>query len=377
MAEVARPLAAAGPELDIGAVPLLEVRNLSVRYRVRGRVAGRERPEIVAVDDVSLTITKGEALGLVGGTGSGKSTIARVILGMVKPTSGEVLIDGRTIAEATRGQRAAIRRIVQIVPQDPYSSLDPRMSVHDIIAEPLTGGFPFRGRSRAIVGRVHELLRLVGLPLAKARQHPHQFSGGQRQRIALARALGPKPELIVLDEPTSALDVSVRAQILNLLRAVQEELRVTYLVISHDLVTVAYLASRVAVMHLGRIVELGPTEQLYREPQHPYTLELLSSVPGASGQFLDRSVPLGTREALPATACRFAFRCPLRERLGNPERCEVEDPPLVEVRPGHASACHFPHEVASVGAALGVAGSAESPVASMEVEGSGPSAQPG
>jgi oligopeptide transport system ATP-binding protein len=241
----------------------------------------------------------------------------------------------------------AHRRTVQVVLQDPYSSLDPRMKVGDIIAEPLTLGRRRGGDRSAIAARVAELLLLVGLAPAKAQLYPHQFSGGQRQRIAIARALAPRPDLIVLDEPTSALDVSVRAQILNLLKELQAKLGVTYLIISHDLVTVAFLASSVAVMYQGRIVEAGPTKAIYEHPRHPYTLLLLASAPTAGGGFITalqppRDMP---NTAFPPSACRFAARCDLRIHLGEPERCLAEDPALASVAAGHVAACHFPERV--------------------------------
>ena len=331
-----------------GREPLVELRDVTVRYQVR-RGLRRERADIVAADRVSLSIYPGQAVGLVGATGSGKSTIAHVIMGMVGPTSGSIKIAGRELRDAHGDDLRTLRRIVQVVLQDPFSSLDPRMRVGEIIAEPLTLGNPFvpRARKHEIQERVVDLLRLVRLPPARRESYPHQFSGGQRQRIAVARALAPKPQLIVLDEPTSALDVSVRAQILTLLKSIQESLGVAYLVISHDLVTVAYLASTVAVMHHGRVVEIGPTQTLYETPHHPYTLELLSSIPGASGEFLNRPRPTERSPAsLPATACRFAYRCALRTYLGDPEICVAEDPPLVPVGTDHLAACHFHERVA-------------------------------
>ena len=262
---------------------LVRLRDLSVRYLSRQGIM-RRRAEILAVDRVNLSIKRGQTLGLVGGTGSGKSTVAQVVMGMLKPTSGSVEIAGQDLWKIDAAERLAIQRIVQVVMQDPYSSLDPRMTVGDIIAEPLTLGIRSRGTARRDIDqRVAELLGLVGLSPNRAGSYPHQFSGGQRQRIAIARALAPRPKLIVLDEPTSALDVSVRAQILTLLKSLQTELGVTYLIISHDLVTVSYLASEVAVMHGGQIVEAGEVRALYRSPTHPYTIELLASSPGASG----------------------------------------------------------------------------------------------
>jgi oligopeptide/dipeptide ABC transporter ATP-binding protein len=351
---------AAGPAGVDGPDDLLELKDITVRYKMRSGAFSRASADMVAADGVSLSIRRGESLGLVGGTGSGKSTIAQVVMGMIEPTSGSLRIAGTELvgagAAGRKGGRNAkrpadIRRLVQVVLQDPYSSLDPRMRVGDIIAEPLTLGRP--GLRRAgrteVKERVAELLSLVGLPAAKAELYPHQFSGGQRQRIAVARALAPRPSLIVLDEPTSALDVSVRAQILNLLKDLQARLDVTYLVISHDLVTVAYLASTVAVMHLGRIVEIGPTRAAYRAPRHPYTLELLSSVPGVTGDFLTQPRPeTRSAAALPECACRFAHRCAVRVGLGEPARCMEEDPVLTPVGEGHEAACHFPGEVAEL-----------------------------
>jgi oligopeptide/dipeptide ABC transporter ATP-binding protein len=349
------------PETAVAATPeppakrpvdFVQIKDLRVRFEVRRGAFSRQKVEIVAVDGVNLSIARGRTLGLVGGTGSGKSTIAHVVMGMVPLTSGSVVIDGHEVGKVRGRERATLQHLVQVVLQDPYSSLDPRLKVKDIISEPLSLGRSRRSAKTAIRDRVTELLGLVGLRANRAERYPHQFSGGQRQRIAIARALAPRPELIVLDEPTSALDVSVRAQILTLLKGLQEQLGVTYLIISHDLVTVAYLASDVAVMHLGRIVEVGPTRSLYRSPRHPYTLELLASAPGASAAFLTQPRPSGSAADLPASACRFAYRCALRTRLGDPARCLEEDPALIEVGPDHKAACHFPDEVASLSVEL-------------------------
>jgi oligopeptide/dipeptide ABC transporter ATP-binding protein len=339
---VVPPVAATGSDPRT-ASPLLELDDVRVHYAPRQSIRGAKAQPVRAVDGVSFVIPKGQTLGLVGGTGSGKSTIAQLIMGMVAPTSGTVRIAGRQASELRGRALMAQRRAVQVVLQDPFSSLDPRMKVGDIIAEPLTLGMPLRGRSKAITTRVAELLTLVGLSPSKASLYPHQFSGGQRQRIAIARALAPRPELIVLDEPTSALDVSVRAQILNLLKDLQQRLGVTYLVISHDLISVAFLAQTVGVMWQGRIVEIGPTHDIYTRPRHPYTHLLHASAPTADGEFI-RLLQPATNAAttdLPAGACRFAARCDLRRILGNPERCVEEDPALVELAPAHAAACHF------------------------------------
>jgi peptide/nickel transport system ATP-binding protein len=259
----------------VSASDLVELDSVTVSYGGHS-LLGRRREPIVAVDDVSLSMSKGQSTGIVGGTGAGKSTIAKLVMGMVAPTSGSVRVAGHDTA-AKGADRHELQRLRQVVMQDPFSSLDSRMSVRDIIAEPLTLGR--RVKRGELDARVEELLTMVGLSPSRAKLYPHQFSGGQRQRISIARALAPRPELIVLDEPTSALDVSVRAQILLLLKRLQDELGVTYLIISHDMVTVAYLASNVVVMSAGRIVEEGPTTQLFRSPEHEYTRELIASMP--------------------------------------------------------------------------------------------------
>jgi oligopeptide/dipeptide ABC transporter ATP-binding protein len=332
---------------------LVEIQGLTVDFDVSGSRFKKGTRIVRAVDDVDLLIERGKTLGLVGGTGSGKSTIAQVVMGIVTPTAGKVMIAGREPLTLSGKALQAHRQRVQVVLQDPYSSLDPRMRVGDIIAEPLTLGRPGAGRNPAIKARVIELLGLVGLPAAKADLYPHQFSGGQRQRIAIARALAPAPEIIVLDEPTSALDVSVRAQILTLLKRLQDQLNVTYLVISHDLVSVAYLASTVAVMYAGRIVEIGPTREIYRAAKHPYTLLLHESAPNADGAFLRVLQPaiLAPRADGIHTStdgCRYASRCGLRVRLGNPARCLDEEPLLLEQGIGHQAACHFPEQAARI-----------------------------
>ena len=275
------------------------------------------------------------------------------VMGMVKATAGRVNVAGFDLAEVSGDERRELDRLRQVVLQDPFSSLNPRVRVRDIIAEPLTAGAAESRREirSSIDGRVAELLRMVGLPEERARAYPHQFSGGQRQRISIARALAPRPKLIVLDEPTSALDVSVRAQILTLLRNLQEELGLTYLVISHDLMTVAYLtsmaSSKVAVMYRGRVVEVGPTGRVFHSPRHPYTLRLLSSVPRADIDFLSRSDFFEAEDSgasLPESSCRYAGRCVLRAGLGSPGQCNSE-PPLNDVGPDHRAACHFSDEV--------------------------------
>ncbi|WP_197683388.1 ABC transporter ATP-binding protein [Jiangella alkaliphila] len=313
--------------------PALEVRGVTVRY------GGSDRPwrhaaGVLALDDVSLTVPRHASLGIVGTTGSGKSTLAKAVMGMVRPTAGTVLVDGRDVHARAAADAALVRRR-QLVLQDPHSSLDPRMRIGDIIAEPLRAGARVsRDRRRE---RVAELLELVGLPPGKASMYPHQFSGGQLQRVAVARALAPEPSLIVLDEPTSALDVSVRAQVLNLLRRLQDAVRVSYVVISHDLLTASYLAERIAVFHEGRVVEIGTPEEVYTAPVHPYTAELLACVPTADGRFVQAPRPGPPVHAIPAApfVCAFAPDCP-----DHPSTAPSDDPGGLRLRPsGRQVAC--------------------------------------
>jgi len=324
------------------ATPLIELENVVVDFEKRKPIFQRGRADFLrAVNEVSLSIGAGESLGLVGESGSGKTTVGRLAAGMLAPTSGTVRSNGQVLGE-DRGALASYRRTVQLVFQDPYSSLDPRMRVGSIIAEPLFGREGKWSKRPARKQRVDELLSLVGLSPDAAGMYPHQFSGGQRQRIALARALSSDPSLIVLDEPTSALDVSIRAQILKLLRELQQRLNVSYLVISHDLGSVAYLVSRVAVMYRGRIVEEGSPVQIYRTPQHPYSRLLLDSVPREDTTFFTlKDVAANEPEAIdPLRGCAFRNRCDLRERLPDPSLCENTCPRLLAVAHGHLVACH-------------------------------------
>jgi ABC-type glutathione transport system ATPase component len=259
-------------------MPLVEVRNLTKVYPLGESVfGGRAQGEVRAVDDVSLTIEAGETLGLVGESGSGKSTLGRLVLRLVAPTSGSIRFDGHDLLAAGRGEIRRFRRDMQIIFQDPFGSLDPRLRVDDVIAEPLIIHESLSSDTRHM--RVAELLRAVGMDESAGRRYPHEFSGGQRQRIGIARALALRPRFIVADEPVSALDVSVGAQIVNLLASLQRELGLTYLFISHSMPVVRYLATRIAVMYRGHIVETGPTEQMTEEPQHPYTKSLLAATP--------------------------------------------------------------------------------------------------
>ena len=292
---------------------------------------------VKALDGVSVQVAEGETLGIVGESGSGKTTLARLFLLLERPTAGSLLFDGKAIGDFERDDLARYRRAVQAVFQDPYSSLNPRMRVGDIVAEPLPSG---NGLSRAEVSdRVREVLQLVGLSREGAALYPHEFSGGQRQRIAIARALVTYPKFIILDEPVSALDVSIRAQILNLLKHLQEKLGLAYMIISHDLAAARYLATRLAVMYAGKLVETGACDGVYAEPLHPYTEALLSAAlplhPSARRQriILSGEVP---NPVTPPSGCRFHPRCPRAL-----PRCTDQEPEWREIKPGRFTACHL------------------------------------
>jgi len=317
---------------------LLEVRDLVKWFPIRGGLVQRTLDHVRAVDGVSFGIREGTTLGLVGESGCGKTTVGRTILRLTDPTAGSIKFRGREIAHATRAQMRELRPKMQIVFQDPMSSLNPRMTVRQTLMEPLLINGWQREKAAA---RAVELLQKVGLEAGHAHRFPHEFSGGQRQRIGVARALALNPDFVVLDEPTSALDVSVQAQVLNLLRHLQREMRLTYLFISHDLSVVRHLCDEVAVMYLGRIVEKGPVEKVFRDPQHPYTQALLSAVPIPDPEVKARRIILTgdvPSPVNPPPACRFHPRCP-RAQL---DVCAVVDPPLEEKQPRQLAACHFP-----------------------------------
>jgi oligopeptide/dipeptide ABC transporter ATP-binding protein len=328
--------------------PLLEVDDLKVYFPItKGLVLRRRIGEVRAVDGVSLEIWRGQTVGLVGESGSGKSTFARAVVGLYRPTAGQIVFDGQDIGTLDRDELRRVRRRFQMVFQDPLASLDPRMTVGASIVEPLEiHGVGTRTERRARVG---ELLGLVGLHARLADRYPHELSGGQRQRVGVARALSLHPDLVVADEPVSALDVSIQAQIINLLRRLQRHLGLTYIVIAHDLAVVRHVSDVIAVMYLGRIAEWAEAAELYREPLHPYTVALLSAVPipdPAVEATRQRIVLRGDvpNPAAPPSGCPFHSRCWLREALGKPEICSSEVPPLRTVRSGHRVACHFAEE---------------------------------
>ena len=317
--------------------PLVEIRNLVKHFPVTGGVLLRKIATVKAVDDVSLHIDPGETLGLVGESGCGKSTMGRLILRLDEPTSGQILFEGQDILAYDADQLRKLRKEMQIIFQDPFSSLNPRKSVAHIVGEPLlVHGMKSRRERDA---RVLELLQVVGMGAEHMRRYPHQFSGGQRQRIGVARALALNPKLLICDEAVSALDVSIQAQVINLLQDLQEEFGLTYLFISHDLSVVEHISDRVAVMYLGKIVELAPSKIIHNRPLHPYTQALLSAAPVPDPQrdqkrtILTGDVP---SPISPPPACRFHTRCPYAEQI-----CRDHEPELRDLASGHTVACHF------------------------------------
>jgi oligopeptide transport system ATP-binding protein len=322
----------------MGAAPLLEVKDLVKHFPIhKGFIMSKQVGAVKAVDGVSFSINKGETLGLVGESGCGKSTTGRLILRLIEATSGEVWFEGQNILNLGREEMRELRRDMQIIFQDPYASLNPRMTVGDIIGEPLQIHGIARGREKE--QRVKELLEVVGLASYHARRYPHEFSGGQRQRIGVARALAVNPKIIVCDEPVSALDVSIQAQVVNLLQDLQKEYGLTYLFIAHDLSVVKHISDRVAVMYLGKIVELTDKNSLYDNPLHPYTKALLSAIPIPD--------PTLTRERIilegdvpspinPPSGCRFHTRCSAMKEI-----CRHEEPVFADAGGGHFVACHL------------------------------------
>jgi oligopeptide transport system ATP-binding protein len=324
--------------VEVNAPPILSVRGLEKRFRLRG--AGKARGTIRAVDGISFDVAPGETFGLVGESGCGKSTAARTIVRLYEPDGGTVAIDGTDITRLGRRELLPFRRRFQMVFQDPYASLDPRMTVREIVSEPLETHFPSMGGDE-MDERVYALLAEVGLSAEQARRYPHEFSGGQRQRVGIARALAVRPELIVCDEAISALDVSIQAQVVNMLAELRDRTGVAYLFIAHDLSMVKYISDRVGVMYLGKLVEVAPSEGLYAEPLHPYTRALLAAIPVADPRAADARRGPGLPGEVPSpsdppSGCRFRTRCPECR-----PRCAEAEPALADAGGGRLVACHF------------------------------------
>jgi peptide/nickel transport system ATP-binding protein/oligopeptide transport system ATP-binding protein len=316
---------------------VLDVEHLAKHFVLRRSALGRPLATIKAVDGVSFTLDEGETLALVGESGCGKSTVGRLVMRLISPTDGRILVDGADIATIPERDVRAFRRRMQLIFQDPYASLNPRMTVGEILAEPLMlHRIVPRAQRRE---RVAELLAVVGLQPYHAARYPHEFSGGQRQRIVIARALAVEPKVIICDEPVSALDVSIRAQILNLLKEIQGRLGLAYIFISHDLGVVKHISDRIAVMYLGRIVEIGDADEVFANPRHPYTRALLSAIPVASPEARrERRIQQGDVPSpiAPPPGCHLHTRCPFAADI-----CRVDPPPLYEAGGNHRSACHF------------------------------------
>ena len=322
--------------MAIADAPLLEVRELKKYYPVSGGFFGRPTKRVHAVDGISFTLARGETLGIVGESGCGKSTAAKTIMRLIDPTSGQVLVDGVDVTAMSKARFRPHRKDVQIVFQDPYASLNPRMTAGGIVAEPLRNFGIGKAERDA---RVRELFDRVGLHSEALRKYPHEFSGGQRQRLGIARALALTPKLIVCDEPVSALDVSIQAQVINLLIDLQNELGISYLFVAHDLAVVQHISDRVGVMYLGRIVEIGDCDRLYADPRHPYTQALLSAVPVPNPSGVSQRIILKgdvPSPMSPPPGCHFHTRCPHAM-----ERCKLEVPLLRDTGNGHQVACHL------------------------------------
>ena len=321
--------------------PVIEVKDLKKYFPIRGGILSATVGQVLAVDGVSFSIRHGETLGLVGESGCGKTTAGKTVLRLIEPTGGEIRLKSKDITHLNKTEMRHARREMQMIFQDPYSSLNPRMSVGEIVGEPLDNYGLATGKEKQ--ERVRALLNRVGLHPEDIPKRPHEFSGGQRQRIGIARALALNPSLLVADEPVSALDVSIQAQVVNLLMDIQEEYHLAYLFISHDLAVVKHISHRIAVMYLGKIVELTDKKTLFTTPLHPYTEALLSAVPipdpraGRESHVLEGDVP---SPVSPPKGCRFHTRCLYAE-----ERCRVQEPPFREVRPGHSVACHLRESV--------------------------------
>jgi oligopeptide transport system ATP-binding protein len=337
----------AGSRKKAGAATLVRVDDLYKHFPIKGGLMGMRTVAYVrAVDGVSFEVRKGETLGLVGESGCGKTTLGKVILQLIEATDGHVELNGVDIAAMTKQQRQEVPKQMQVVFQDPYASLNPRMTVGEIVGEgPLVHGMSDKTERMELV---RNLLSRVGLNQSHVQRYPHEFSGGQRQRIGIARALALNPDFIVLDEPVSALDVSIQSQVLNLLADLQEEFGLTYLFIAHNLAVVQHISDRVGVMYLGKLVELADVDDLYARPRHPYTVALLSAVPEPDPRRRKKRLVLKgdvPSPVAPPPGCRFHTRCWLREQLGDPEQCETVEPELRDIEGGHLSACHFAEQV--------------------------------
>lgn len=332
-------------------LPLLEIQNVVTYYPIYGGILRRHIGDVHAVDDVNLTINRGQTFGLVGESGCGKTTLGRTILRLEKATAGSITMDGQDVLALHGHALKKMRRRMQLIFQDPYGSLNPRMPISDIIGEGLLAqADETNGWGKRVIRdkRVGDYLDAVGLRRDYSRRYPHEFSGGQRQRIGIARALALDPEFIVCDEPVSALDVSIQSQILNLLSDLRTRFDLTYLFIAHNLSVVQYFCGRIAVMYLGKLVEVADTDMLYEHPRHPYAVALLSAIPVPDPRVHKKRLVLKgdvPSPANPPSGCRFHTRCWLREKLGNPEQCSTIDPPLRDMGGGQMAACHFAEQV--------------------------------
>ncbi|MEO7118996.1 MAG: dipeptide ABC transporter ATP-binding protein, partial [Candidatus Limnocylindrales bacterium] len=323
-------------------LPLVEIRDLYKSFPVKGGILQRTVAQVRAVDGVDLRINRGETLGLVGESGCGKTTVGRLLLRLLEPTSGQIIFDGQDITKVTGSTLRDYRRRMQIIFQDPYASLDPRTPIGDSIGEGLR--IHKIGNSKERRERVKKMMDVVGLQPYHARRYPHEFSGGQRQRIGIARALVLEPDLLVCDEPVSALDVSIQAQVLNLLRSLQRELGLTYLFIAHNLGVVEHISDRVVMMYLGRVAEIADRESIYRDPRHPYTQSLMSAIPVPDPELRRKRIILRgdvPSPINPPSGCNFHPRCWLRARLDDPRECSEVVPELRDYRLHHRVACHF------------------------------------